>query len=141
MIPLRLGCLLAFVVPFLELVVLLVAASTFGWWPVLLWIIGSFIIGWIVVRVAAARTGRSWAQAVRLMQQQGQGDLALTESAPSEATVPAALPAPPAQTLLLVPAGILIAIPGFLSDLAGIVLLLPPVRRRIATRWAARLRP
>jgi UPF0716 family protein affecting phage T7 exclusion len=48
---------------------------------------------------------------------------------------------PPAQTMLLIPAGLAMAVPGFLSDAVGAVLLLPVVRRRIAARWAAGLGP
>lgn len=143
MIPVRGGCLLVFLLPFLELVVLLVAASTFGWVPVLLWILVSFAVGWGVVRAAAAATGRSWAEAVRLMQQKQAGDqdtpLAEIGAGPDAMAMP--LPTPPAQTVLLVPAGLLIAIPGFLSDCAGLFMLIPQVRRAIAQRWAQRLNP
>jgi UPF0716 family protein affecting phage T7 exclusion len=43
---------------------------------------------------------------------------------------------PPAQTLLIVPAGLLIAVPGILTTIAGLILWLPPVRTRIAARIA-----
>ena len=52
--------------------------------------------------------------------------------------------APPAQTLLIVPAGLLIAIPGLLTTATGLVLWLPPIRARIAARIeraARRIRP
>ena len=42
--------------------------------------------------------------------------------------------APPAQTLLIVPAGLLIAIPGLLTTALGLILWVPFVRARIAAR-------
>jgi len=39
-----------------------------------------------------------------------------------------------------VPAGLLIAVPGFCTTAAGLVLLLPPVRRLIARRLEAAMR-
>jgi UPF0716 protein FxsA len=41
---------------------------------------------------------------------------------------------PPAETALVVTAGLLLILPGFLSDAAALALLLPPVRRRLARR-------
>jgi UPF0716 protein FxsA len=41
-----------------------------------------------------------------------------------------------ADGFLVVLAAILLIIPGFLSDIVGLVLLLPPVRRLIWRRWA-----
>ena len=37
-------------------------------------------------------------------------------------------------------AGVLLVLPGLLSDLAGAVLLLPPIRRRVAAWLAARIK-
>ena len=48
-------------------------------------------------------------------------------------------PRPPAQTALVVLAGVLLLIPGFLTDLGGLVLLLPGVRRRLARQAEAAL--
>jgi UPF0716 protein FxsA len=48
-------------------------------------------------------------------------------------------PRPPAQTALVVLAGVLLLIPGFLTDVGGLVLLLPGVRRLLARRAEAAL--
>lgn len=40
---------------------------------------------------------------------------------------------------LLVLAGVLLVLPGLLSDVAGALLLLPPIRRRVAAWLAARI--
>ncbi|ATE55044.1 FxsA protein [Actinosynnema pretiosum] len=45
-----------------------------------------------------------------------------------------------ADGVLLVAAGLLIVLPGFLSDVAGLLLLLPPVRRAVGARIARRSR-
>ena len=74
------GCLVALVLPFVELLLLLWAASTFGWWPVALWVLLSFAVGLGIVRLAAATSGRSFAQALRLMQQR-QADTGNSNSA------------------------------------------------------------
>ena len=140
----RIGCaLLAW--PFVELVILLWAASTWGWLPVLSVIVLSFLIGLVIIRIGAQATGRSWSQALRTLQQRSMvvdpetGAVLAIESSgerPSSSAM-----ATPAQTMLLIPAGMAIAAPGFVSTAVGAVLLLPGVRRRIAARWAAGLDP
>jgi UPF0716 family protein affecting phage T7 exclusion len=47
---------------------------------------------------------------------------------------------PPAHTLLIVPAGLLIAIPGLVTTLCGLILWLPPVRGALAARIEAAMR-
>src|SRR5512135_1053165 len=44
---------------------------------------------------------------------------------------------PPADTALVVVAGLLLLLPGFVTGAAGLVLLLPPVRRPLARRMSA----
>lgn len=136
----RIGCMLV-VWPFAELIILLWAAATWGWQPVALIVIGSFLLGLVIIRVGMNRTGRSWSQAMKTLQLRNDmaafehdQTRAIEESPFSEATRPHY--APPAQTMLLIPAGVAIAIPGFLSDLVGLAMLLPAIRRRIALRWA-----
>jgi UPF0716 protein FxsA len=44
------------------------------------------------------------------------------------------------DAFLTVAAGILLLLPGFITDVAGLILLAPPVRRRIHTRFAGFVR-
>ena len=140
----RFGCALL-LWPVAELVLLLVAASAWGWWTVLVILVIGAIVGGIVVRLAAQATGRSWAQALRTMQQRRvvadpvTGEILAIDSV--EGSVGEMPMAPAAQTVLLIPAGLLIAVPGFIGDAVGLVLLIPGVRRAIASRWERRLRP
>jgi UPF0716 protein FxsA len=86
------------------------------------------VLGLGLVRYALGATGRSFGVAMATLQGPGEQEVIAIEGT-SRST-----PAPPAQTLLIVPAGLLIAIPGLITTLAGLVLWLPPVRSRIAAR-------
>jgi UPF0716 protein FxsA len=136
MTPGRVGCLLL-LWPVAELVLLLIAASAWGWQTVLLILLAGLLVGLIIARLGVNATGRSWAQAMRLLQRRSSvvdpetGEVFQIESM---ATLDNADLAPPAQTTLVIVAGLLIAVPGFLSDIGGLVLLIPAVRRRIARR-------
>lgn len=46
-----------------------------------------------------------------------------------------------AEAGLLAAAGLLLILPGFLTDALGLLLVLPPLRRRLARRWLARQLP
>lgn len=119
--------------PFLELVVMIAVASVIGWWWVLVALVVGAVLGSVIMRYAIAATGRSWTSAMSALRE-AEATPAL-EGPGGQAVVP-----PPAQTLLLVPAGALIAVPGFLTDMAGAILLLPVVRRSVAQRLERRLR-
>lgn len=140
----RVGCILL-LWPFAELFVLLWAASTWGWQPVIIAVLVSCVIGLIIIRIGVQATGRSWSQALRTLHDRrivvdpDTGNVLAIDPGSESATGPTPSMAPPAQTMLLIPAGVAIAIPGFLSDAVGAVLLVPFVRRRIAARWAAGL--
>ncbi|MGI9197189.1 MAG: FxsA family protein [Candidatus Nanopelagicales bacterium] len=119
--------------PFVELVVMIAVASVIGWWWVLVVLVVGAVLGSLVVRYAIAATGRSLTSAMSALRE--------AEARPAvEGPVGQAAVPPPAQTLLLVPAGALIAVPGFLTDIAGMILLLPVVRRYAAGRLERRLR-
>jgi UPF0716 protein FxsA len=142
----RYGCLLLAVWPFLELFILLLCASMWGWQPVVLIIALTGVLGLAVIRLGIATTGRSLSEAMRMLQERGQPDApGEAYSAPREIdAAPTSQPpdiAPPAQSILLIPAGMLLALPGFISDSIGLVMLVPAVRRYIADRWQARLNP
>ena len=131
------GCAwLAIAYPVVEIAVAVGVASVFGWYAVFVAVVIGLLVGAIIVRLGARAVGRSWNAAMRTL-------LAQEDDSPALAMTPmaAATPAtPPAQALLIIPAGLLIAIPGFVSDVAGLILLVPAVRRRIAARWEGRMR-
>lgn len=142
----RLGCAVL-VLPFVELFLLLWAASVWGWQPVVMIVAVTGVIGLIVMRIGVSTTGRSLSQALRTLQQQrddrtsAMTDTPLMIDAPSPFDEQTRSTRPPAQSMLLIPAGIALAVPGFITDVVGVGLLLPGVRRRIADRWAQRLGP
>lgn len=134
-----LGRRIAFVAigyPVLEILVAWAVASVIGWGWVLMAFLVGVILGLGTVRYAASAAGRSWTSAM--------GGLRTIQDTTVPLPIESARPIPdvgsPAQTSLLIPAGLLIAVPGFISDIAGIILLLPMVRRRIARRLESAVR-
>ena len=114
------------IVPFLELFVLLQIGQTIGALPtVALLIVVSVIGGWLVKREGIAVFRRA-------QQQLHNGQVPSTELI---------------DGVLILFAGALLISPGFLTDVVGVVLLLPPVRvalrglaaNRLAKRAALRL--
>jgi UPF0716 protein FxsA len=100
----------------IELVALLVAVSWLGFGATLLVLMGGLLIGMALVRHEGSRTALALAEALR------DGRMArdeLTDGA------------------LIGLGGLLIMIPGLVSDLLGLLLVLPPTRRLIR-RWPAR---
>lgn len=146
----KFGCLAVGLWPFLELFILIFAASTWGWQPVIIIILVTGALGLAVIRLGIATTGRSLTEAMRLLQQrtEKEGESGLLELPAIEisgngdprAFTPESL-APPAQSMLLIPAGILLALPGFIGSAVGLVMLIPAVRKMIAVRWQARMNP
>lgn len=137
----RLGCLVLIAYPFVELTIAIAIASVLGWWWVLVFITGCLALGLGLVRYALGATGQSLRSSLAPLRDERREDTglppAITSSAqPDIAAHNAANIAAPAQTLLIVPAGLLIAVPGFVTGLVGAVLWLPPVRKRTARRWA-----
>lgn len=124
----RLGCLLLVAYPIVELAIAVALAQVIGWWWLLVVVVICIVLGLGLVRYALSATGRSFGVAIATLQGPGEsGVLAIEGSSRG-------VPAPPAQTLLIVPAGLLIAIPGILTSVMGLVLWLPPVRAAIASR-------
>lgn len=130
--------------PVAEVLVAVLVAQLIGWFGVLVAFVIGAIVGLVIARLAAQATGRSWSAAMAALRRSPAHDQAAPgRELPSQPSAgidqPGSQPMP-ARTVLLVPAGILIAIPGFLTDVAGLVLLLPPVRAAIARRWEAAMR-
>nr|WSX73439.1 FxsA family protein [Streptomyces sp. NBC_00899]WSX80495.1 FxsA family protein [Streptomyces sp. NBC_00899] len=105
----------------LEIWLLTVVASATSGLVVLLSIVAGFVLG----AAAVKRAGRSaWRNLAATMQQQG----AAAQGA--EATVP---PVGGGRTGLHMLGGMLLIIPGFISDAAGLLLLFPPTRKLIGS--------
>jgi UPF0716 protein FxsA len=101
---------------FAELAAFIVVGQRIGVIPVILLVILSAALGGSVIRAA----GMGLAEAMR----RPTGDRAFESRAA-------------ASRFLLMLAGLLLIIPGFLSDIAGLILLLPPVRLWLAARLMA----
>jgi len=134
----RVGCLLVVAYPIVEVAIAILVAQVIGWWWLLVIVVACIALGLGLVRYALSASGRSFGVAVSTLRAPGQTEVIAIEGPTREST------APPAQTLLIVPAGMLIAIPGLLTTAAGLVLWLPPIRARIASRIeraARKIRP
>jgi len=126
----RWGCVLLVAYPIVEIVIAVLVAQVIGWWSLLVAVVACIVLGLGLVRYALGATGRSFGVAIATLQGPGEQGLVAIEG-PERAST-----ASPAQTLLIVPAGLLIAIPGLVTTVIGLVLWLPPVRARIAARIA-----
>ena len=112
MFNMRLVLILAFIViPVLELTLLYKIGQWAGLWLTIAMVLGIAFVGTQVLR---------W---------QGLATLARAKAAleHGQAPIPAVL-----EGVLLLLAGALMITPGLITDLAGIMLLIPPVRRRLA---------
>jgi UPF0716 protein FxsA len=105
--------------PILELVLLIKLGQAIGLWLTLALIFGTAIVGGLVIQAQ----GLAIAARVREM-------LAGLGTAPSFDLAPS----------LVLLAGVLLILPGPMTDLAGLVLLVPPVRRWIAARVMPHIR-
>ncbi|MCE7079654.1 FxsA family protein [Streptomyces sp. ST2-7A] len=94
-----------------------------GGWAVLLALAGGFVVGSLVVRHAGRR---AWNRLVESAQRQARAEQAAREG--REPIDPAAEPAPGRRggEAMTMAGGLLIMFPGLLSDLAGLLCVLPP---------------
>jgi len=104
--------------PILELAVLIRVGAAVGIGVTLLLLLAGAVAGSIVLRQVGAATIRRLSAASRR----------------DPAVAPPVAGPPPAETALLVGAGLLLIVPGFLSDVAGLLLLVPAVRRALVRR-------
>jgi UPF0716 protein FxsA len=108
------------VMPILELWVFVQAADSFGFWSSLFVLVGLSVFGvWLAVR-EGRRVWRRFGEAVN------------AGRSPSKELV---------DGMLLLIAGVLLILPGFVSDAVGLALLIPPVRallRPVLVRRAMR---
>jgi UPF0716 protein FxsA len=105
----------------LEIWLLIVVAGATSGFIVFLCIVAGFVLG----AAAVKRAGRSaWRNLTATMQRQGAPGAAAGET-------PAELPAGGSRTGLHMLGGMLLIIPGFIGDAAGLVLLFPPTRKLV----------
>lgn len=128
---LRVGCAALVAYPLVELAIAIALASIVGWWWVFVGIIVCIVVGLGLVRYALGATGASLG--VALAPLRGAERTAIASGRPPTQGTPA-------QTLLIVPAGLLIAVPGLVTTMLGLILWLPLTRRRLAARWEAAMR-
>lgn len=102
--------------PLLELVALIALGGRVGLGWTLLYLVGAVLAGLAVLRLAPFAGVATVAEGMR------RGEL------PASAVL---------ETALIGLAGVLLLVPGPLSDLVAVALLLPPLRRRLAARLAA----
>lgn len=102
--------------PLLELVALIALGGRWGLGWTLLYLVGSVFAGLAVLRLAPFAGVATVAEGMR------RGEL------PASAVL---------ETALIGLAGVLLLVPGPVSDLVAVALLLPPLRRRLAARLGA----
>lgn len=104
--------------PLVEIALFVVIGGRIGLWPTLIWVILSALLGIMVMRLAAARQAMALRDGLRAVRD------------------PAGLAAAGILSML---AGVLLILPGFLTDAIGLVLLLPPVQGLVARYAASRV--
>ncbi|MFZ9987543.1 MAG: FxsA family protein [Candidatus Nanopelagicales bacterium] len=138
----RVGCLIAIAYPIVEIALAVAIAHWIGWWWLLVFVVVCIVLGLGLVRYALGATGRSFTIAIAALRTPGTESNSLAIAGPLEGPTKSGDGhlAPPAQTLLIVPAGLLIALPGVITTAGGLILWTPAVRRRIARRIEAATR-
>ncbi len=123
--------------PLVDLVLLAVLASHFGWQPVVAFVLAGFVLGFVITRKGSPRAkatlremlGRGPTPDHHLSGQAG----GATVYAPGRTGIGTDL----ADDALFLLAGQAVAVPGVILTVAGLALLVPPVRR-MAARWLSR---
>lgn len=100
-----------------EIAVLAAVTGSLGFLPTLGLLIAGGVVGSLLMRREGARTMTAFSEALR------------TRRAPHQEV---------ADGVLIAAAGLLIVVPGFISDVLGLFLLFPPTRRVISRRMARR---
>ncbi len=110
--------LLFLLFPFIELALLIKVGGMIGVLPVLLLIVGSAILGSLLLRVAGLAT------ALRAREKLARGEMPEQEML---------------EGMLIALGGGLLLLPGFISDVIGLLCLLPFTRRLMLRRFLARM--
>lgn len=101
------------VIPFVELWILLRVGDWIGFWPTVAVVLAEAMVGAWLAKREGLRVFRDWQKALAEMRLPEEG---ITSS------------------LLVLVGAVLLATPGFISDILGMVFLIPPTRR-FAARW------
>jgi UPF0716 protein FxsA len=111
----RLAFVLIFVAfPLLEIALLIKAGETIGFWPTITLLVAAAALGFVVIR------------------EQGLSMVGSVFTAVNEGRLPFE---PMLDSYVVIMAGFLLIIPGFISDVIGLLLLVPPLRRW-SLNWA-----
>jgi UPF0716 protein FxsA len=94
--------------PLIEIAVLIKVGQAIGFWPTMLLLIAAAVLGTIVIR------------------EQGLSMVGRAFDAMREGRIPLA---PMLDSYVVIMAGLLLIIPGLISDVLGLLLLIPPLRR------------
>ncbi len=100
-------------VPLLELYLLLWLATLIGFWPTLGIAVLTGAVGSTLAKREGLKVWREWRAAMDELRPPAYGVI---------------------EALLVLVGGVLLITPGVITDLAGLLLLVPPVRRRVAAR-------
>ena len=122
--PLRFWIVAALAV---EVTATVLVAVEIGFLATLLWFAISFVLGILVIRMAGRNAFAALREATASTTPSGVPTAAATDKAGAVA----------GDSVLLFVAGVLLALPGVLSDLFGVLLLIPPVRT-VVRHWIAR---
>lgn len=127
-----------------EALLLVLVASVLGTPALIGLLVAGFLLGLLVMRIAGMSAFAAMADPQRRAASFGVTtadgrEQVVIGAQPSTADVERAARKVGSSSLLFV-AGLLLATPGILSDVAGLVLLLPPVRRGITGRMGRSLR-
>ncbi|MCX4536427.1 FxsA family membrane protein [Streptomyces sp. NPDC002596] len=110
----------------LEIWLLTLVADVAGGFTVLLLLIGGVVLGAVVMKAAGRRAFRNLTETLQQM-----------PGRPGEAAAPSTAPSGSKGNGFLMLGGLLLIIPGMISDMAGLLLLVPPVRATLG-RYAER---
>lgn len=105
-------------VPIIEIALFIVIGGAIGLWPTLIWVVLSAVLGVIVLKGVASLGRISLSANMYEMQD---------------------VLSPVAHRILVVVGAGLLILPGFLTDVVGLVLLVPPLRRIVIRLVAWRL--
>ena len=128
--------------PAMEIIALVAVIQLVGWFWALILLAAGFLAGVLVMRLAGANAFRALTNAEARMRgvdvQGPDGTTQRVQQPPSAASIAQARQEVGASSMLFL-AGILLAVPGFISDLLGLLLLIPGVSQRVGNAWSQRM--